>query len=253
MPDGDEMKLNGIKLGRFTVFYKCRGVERIVEALKSLEDATVDETVINEIADRIARNIEKGSFNFDVEVRLKFKDLTIEFDEKVKVFVKCKIVENPDYLAISTAPNIVRVVADVNYDSVRKLSEGIANHLKIALNVRNAIDFLDLDAVNVIFKREVDKIKKELSMVDIIEDFVKFVLKDCERRTVIARDCRVLKYLRRFERIVFVIDCPSAFDKVLERVTLSNLSVREIRKRGFSREDVIKPDEIEVYVAKVVA
>ena len=95
--------------------------------------------------------------------------------------------------------------------------------------------------------------KKELSMVDIIEDFVKFVLKDCERRTVIARDCRVLKYLRRFERIVFVIDCPSAFDKVLERVTLSNLSVREIRKRGFSREDVIKPDEIEVYVAKVVA
>ncbi len=253
MSHGDEMRINSVKLGRFTVFYRCEGVEKVVEALKNLEDADVDEAVVEEIADSITRNIERSSFNFDVGVKLKFKDLTIEFDEKVRVFVKCKIVENPNYLAISTAPNVVRVVADVNYDSVKKLSESIANHLKIALCVRNAIDFIDLNAVNDIFEREIDRMKNELSMVGIIEDFVKFVLKDCERRTVIARDCGVLKYLRRFERIVFVIDCPSAFDKILERVTLSNLSVREIRRRGFSREDVIKPEEIEVYVAKVVA
>ncbi|WP_457550548.1 hypothetical protein [Archaeoglobus sp.] len=247
------MRVNGIKLGRFTVFYKCKGVEKIVEALKNLEDAEIDEAVINKIADSITKNIEKYSFDFDVEVRLKFKDLTIEFDEKVRVFVKCKIVENPDYLAISTTPNVVRVVADVNYDSVGKLSESIANHLKVALDVKNAVDFIDLDAVNGIFKREIDRMKNELSMVDIVEDFVKFVLKNCEKKTVIARDCNALRYLRRFGRIVFVIDCPSAFDKILERVTLSNLSIREIRKRGFSREDVIRSDEIELHVAKVVA
>ncbi|ADB58760.1 hypothetical protein [Archaeoglobus profundus] len=249
------MKVNGVKLGKFTVFYRCRGVEMIVEALKSMENAIVDETIVDEIADRIAENIDKGSFDFDVRVRLKFKDSTIDFDEKVRVFVKCKIVENPDYLAISTAPNVVRVVADVrnDYDFIRKLSESIADHLKVALNFKNAVEFFDLDVVSEAFKYRIDQMREELSMVDIIEDFVKFVLKDLERRTVIARDCRALEYLRRFERIVFVVDCPSAFDKILERVMLSNLSGRELKKRGLSREDVIKPNEIEVYVAKVIA
>ncbi len=224
-----------IELKRVTVFYRCENVEKVISALKNLEKA--------EVCEEVLKSIEREGY-FEVDAILRYGDVKIKLG-KVKVFVK--FVRNRDYFAVSSAPGILRVVADENLDD---LSFRIAEHLKDCLNIKNAVDFFDPDAVYGFFKGRL--FRDRIGISEIIEDFVKVTLKDFEDRTVIAKDCGILRYLGRFKSVVIVTDCPLLLDEIIKRVKLAGLSGRELRRLGYRKEDVIKPDEVEIYLGRVI-
>jgi hypothetical protein len=250
------LRINGIEIKRFTVFYRCEGVERIVDALKNIEKAVVDEYVIERLSKEIFKNVEKGSFGFNLDVRMRYKDLVLDFEKPIKVHVKCKIVEEPDYLAVSTTPNTIRVIADLKRDPdfIRCICEELAEHIPKALGLKNAIEFFDLDVVKEKFDEKINEIGCNVKHIaDILRDFVEYVLKDFEDRIVICRDCRVLKHLTRFKGVILVTDCPILLDKIVERVRLSKLSGRELRRIGLDKSSVIKPEDFALHMLRVVA
>ncbi len=244
------MKVNGIEFRRYTVFYRCKGVDRIVEALKNLENAEVDEETVKEIKERILENVGRNSFIFKLRVKLRLDAFKFEFDP---LEFRFRSVENPNYLAIGTSHGVVRVVANLKEDEVyvSKLSEKVGDHLKEAIGVKNAYEFLDVDGVRKLFSEKIDDLSN-FKFADIFRDFVDVVLRDFESRMVVARNCQALKYLRRFKEIVFVLNCPNAFDEILKRIELSQLGGRELRRRGYTKEDVIKPEEIAIHTLKVI-
>ncbi len=244
------MKVNEIEFRRYTVFYRCIGVEKIVEALKNLESAKVDDRTIEEIAEKVLENIGRKEFDFDLNVTLRLNDLKFEF-EKIKFYFRS--VENPDYLAISTSPKRIRVVANLrdDYDFILNLSEKVSEHIKTSLNIKNAYEFIDIDRVRYFFNEKISCFLG-FKFIDIVKDFIDIALKDFEDRIIIAKSCDALKYLKRFREIVFILNCPIMLDEILKRTELSKMSGRELRKLGYSKDDVIKPEEIVFYMLKVI-
>ncbi len=251
------LKVNGFEIRRFTVFYRCDGVERIVEVLKNIESAVVDDKVIEEMAKRILKNLDrnKTSFNFDLNVRMRYKDAVLEFDDPVRIYVKCKVVEEPDYIAVSATPNTVRVLADFKREEsfVRDVCKEIARHIPRALGLKNAVEFVDLDTVRTLFNEKINEISLNVgSIVDILRDFTEIVLKDFEDRIVIGRGCELLRYLNKLKCVVFVIDCPFLLDKIVERVKLGRLSGKELRRLRIERSSVIRSEEFILHMLKVI-
>ncbi len=242
------MKVNGMEFRRFTVFYRCKGVDRLVEALKNLENAEVDEKTVKDIEEKILENMGRRAFSFKLRINLKLNSFKFEFDP---LEFRFRSVENPNYLAIGMSHRVVRVVANLKEAYISKLSEKVADHLKEALGVKNVYEFVDVDSVRKLFSENIESLSN-FRFADIFRDFVDVVLKDFESRIVVARDCQVLKYLRRFKGIVFVLNCPNAFDEILKRIELSQLGGRELRKMGYTKEDVIKPEEIAIHTLRVI-
>lgn len=243
------MKVNGLEFKRFTVFYRCKGVEKLVNALKNLEKASVDQKTIDLLAEKILDSFGRR-FSFELKVVLDYNGFKFEFEN---VRFNFKVVDNPDYFAVSTSPKNVNVVANLkrDYNFVINLVRKISDHLKESLNIKNFQEFFDYEAVRNVFNERIATFS-EFKLVEIIRDFVEVVLKDYEDRMIIARSCDALKYLRRFRGIVFVTNCPSLLDEILKRIELSKLSGRELRKIGYSKEDVINPEEIAIHMLKVI-
>ena len=241
--------MNGIEIGRFTVFYKCEGVEKIIDVLKNVENAVVDDCVIDEMSEAIM-NAKSENFKFNLKVRMRYGDFILEFEDPVVIHIR--IVEKPDYIAISTTPYNVRVVAEFKMDDIRRICEEIARHIPKALNLKNAVDFIDIDEVRRIFNEKIDKIGLSGDIVSILRDFTELVLKDFEDRIVICRDCSILRNLQRFRCVVFVIECPTLLDRIVERVRLGRLSGRELRRIGIDRSSVIKPKDFVLHMLKVI-